>query len=373
MTPEPYLFVGVMSGTSADGIDVVLVDFSQATPTLVGCETHAYPDAIRERVLALCTPNTNEIDSLGQLDIELAKLYAQAIKSLLASTHTSAAQIQAIGCHGQTIRHRPPGSGFTSPFSLQIGDPNTIATHTGITAIGDFRRKDMALGGQGAPLVPAFHAAVFGSGTLNRCIANIGGIANITYLPTEGPITGYDTGPGNALMDGWIEAHKGVKYDDKGSWAEGGEVSLPLLTALLQHPYFSASTPKSTGREDFHMDWLQACLANVDLAIAPQSVQTTLTELTAISLTDAVKHSCTNAELVICGGGAFNAALLARIKHHYPKGNVITSQQLGIAPTWVEAMAFAWLAMRRLENLPGNVPAVTGASREAVLGGVFSP
>lgn len=370
---KPYLFVGVMSGTSADGIDVALVDFSQATPALVGSESHAYPNHIREHVLGLCTPANNEIDALGQLDAELGKLYAHAVNSLLANTQTPAAQIQAIGCHGQTVRHRPLGSGYASPFSLQIGDPNTIAALTGIATVADFRRKDVALGGQGAPLVPAFHAAVFGSTTTDRCIANIGGIANITCLPANSHIAGYDTGPGNALMDAWIEANQGAKYDAGGTWAQTGKLNQPLLEILLQHPYFALPAPKSTGREDFNMTWLQACLNQTNLPLPPEDVQATLTELTAISLTNGVKQSCPNAELVICGGGAFNTALLERIQHHYPQKPTVTSQQLGIAPTWVEAMAFAWLAMRRLENLPGNVPAVTGASREAVLGGIYTP
>lgn len=371
---HPYLFVGVMSGTSADGIDSVLVDFAGTTPKLVGSHSQPYSPSLRQSVIELCSESSNEIDRMGQLDAQLGVHYAESVNTLLKENSVLPDQVIAIGCHGQTIRHRPVQSpSITIPFSLQIGDPNTVALLTGIKTVSDFRRKDVALGGQGAPLVPAFHHALFYSAKLDRCIANIGGIANITGLHRDGRVTGFDTGPGNTLMDAWISKCQGVAYDQAGKWATSGQVHTELLNQLLHHPYFALPAPKSTGREDFNIDWLNSLLGRINTDIPDENVQATLLELTARTLCDEVSQHSPNSELIICGGGAFNTALLSRIKALYSGNRVTTSLELGVSPTWVEAMAFAWLAMRRIEGLPGNVPSVTGASKEAVLGSVHCP
>lgn len=374
MNSQPYLFVGVMSGTSADGIDTVLVDFSQPAPALLAKHSLAFSQGLRADIIALCASSDGEVDKLGQLDVALAQQYAQAVNELLHNANIQASQVTAIGCHGQTIRHRPViGASITHPFSLQIGDPHTLAALTGISTVSDFRRKDVALGGQGAPLVPAFHSAMFQSKTVNRCIVNIGGIANITSLPVSGRITGYDTGPGNTLMDAWVEQSLGKKFDEGGQWAATGQVNRELLNHLLSHPYFAKPAPKSTGREEFHLPFVRSCLAKISNEISNKDVQATLLELTAITICNEIQQHSPRSELIICGGGAYNSALVKRIGVLHTGGGVASSETQGVAPTWVEAMAFAWLAMRRVEHLPGNVPEVTGASRLAVLGSIACP
>ena len=364
--PAEKLFVGLMSGTSMDGIDAVLIDLSGNTPRLIGHHQHTYPTGLRDRLAALCQPGVNEIDRLGEADIQVGETFAQAVLELLQKHAVPASTIRAIGSHGQTVRHRPRSK---HPFTLQIGDPNILAQRTGITTVSDFRRRDMAAGGQGAPLVPAFHAVLFRHPEINRVILNIGGIANITWLPASASaeIHGFDTGPGNTLLDGWIRVHQAVDFDAGGRWAAGGKVIPELLSRLLADPYFSLPPPKSTGTEYFNLAWLVASLAGRSFAL--HDVQTTLAELTAQSITAAIRKHCLAADLVfVCGGGAHNRDLLGRLANQLPDLEIKTTLSLGIDPDWVAAIAFAWLAKRRLEGEPGNLPAVTGARQAVILG-----
>lgn len=358
-----------MSGTSADAVDAALVEFDSNQPKVLAASTSPLSAPLRSRILSLYESGSDEIDRLGTLDRELAQNFAAAALQLLQDTGRSPRDVTAIGSHGQTVRHRPrPASGM--PFTLQIGDPNLLAELTGITTVADFRRRDMAAGGQGAPLAPGFHRAVFARPGGNRALVNIGGIANITWLPATGPVTGYDTGPGNGLMDAWIAHSHQRPFDKGGAWAAQGIVDPALLAQLLAHPYFHLPPPKSTGREEFHWRWLEAVLANHP-ALPPADVQATLLELTAQSISRAVLAQAADAELHVCGGGAHNTHLMARLQALLPRGRVATTEELGIPPDYVEAVAFAWLAMRTINRLSGNLPEVTGAQREVVLGGIY--
>ena len=363
------LYIGLMSGTSLDGLDATLVDFSENPPKLIETYSSPYPTSLKKRVLKLCTPGDNEIDSLGEIDIELGRWFAESVNKLLQQSKHNNTDIVAIGSHGQTIRHRP---GITHPFSLQIGDPNTVAFKTGITTIADFRRFDIAAGGQGAPLVPAFHQAVFSTNTEERVILNIGGIANITHLPkTDEKIIGFDTGPGNVLMDAWMQEYYGKSYDEDGAIARSGEIQEELLGNLLSDPFFQQAPPKSTGREHFNMQWLTGRLHKT---MAARDILATLCEFTAVSISDAIKTHAENTQACfICGGGARNTYLLERIQTHLRKTRITTTQELGLNGDWVEATAFAWLAYRRINGLAGNLPAVTGAQSPVLLGGIYSP
>lgn len=362
------LYVGLMSGTSVDGIDAVLVDFSQGQPVLLGTHYTPYDDTLRGKIMALCQPGDNEIHRMGELDVLLAKAFAQAVKTLLSQTNVTPQAIKAIGSHGQTIRHSP-----VKPhrFTVQIGDPNTLAAETGITTVADFRRKDIAYGGQGAPLVPAFHHYAFSSPHTHRAIVNIGGMANITLLPKETltPVRGFDTGPGNVLMDGWIALHQHKTHDEEGKWAALGKVDDDLLQHLLADAYFKAPAPKSTGREYFNVAWLQK---HNHTHLTPVDVQATLAELTARSIALAIETSLAEGEILVCGGGARNTHLLSRLQAlTHPRFAVQSTQALGIDPDWVEAVAFAWLARQTLNHHTGNLPSVTGATQAAILGGVY--
>jgi len=361
------LYIGLMSGTSADGIDVALVDFSAALPRLIATHYTPYSLEIREKILALCQKGEDEITRLGALDILLAKAFAKATNELLKAQSLSPEKIKGIGSHGQTIRHDP------AHFTIQIGDPNTIAAETGITTVADFRRKDIALGGQGAPLVPAFHQAIFADDKNNRVIVNIGGIANITLLPAnQVPILGFDTGPGNVLLDMWIHRHQQKSRDEHGAWGAQGKVYPDLLACLLADPYFQLSAPKSTGREYFNLTWLEKYLSALPEKISPVDVQATLVELTAQSILIAIKQYIAEGEILICGGGAHNHLLMTRLKMiAEPQFILASTQQSGIDPDWVEAMAFAWLARQTLRQKPGNMPQVTGAKEAVILGGVY--
>lgn len=364
------LYIGLMSGTSADAIDAVLVDL-QSIPLLIAQYTLALPTKTRQQIHALSLPSDKEIDRMGVLDADLGKLFAQTSLELLTKAGVSAAQIIAIGSHGQTIRHRPPGSP-EGTFTLQIGDPNLIAELTGITTVADFRRRDMAAGGQGAPLVPAFHHAIFPSQDKDRVIVNIGGMANITWLPMQGKVLGFDTGPGNVLMDIWVAEHLGKSYDQDGAWAANGQIYEPLLAVLLATPYFKIPAPKSTGRESFNRAWLDENLHSLSSAIAPNDVQATLMELTAITIADSINGlSQSSKEIFVCGGGAYNTALMQRLTVLLPKDTVASTAALGVDPQWIEAMAFAWLAQQTINHRPGNLCEVTGAKREVILGGVY--
>lgn len=364
-------YIGLLSGTSADGIDAALVDFSQSQPKIIATHYSPYSPALREKILALCQKGDDEIQRLGELDIILGKEFAHAVNHLLKEQSLPPASIKAIGSHGQTIRHHPHNP---HRFTMQIGDPNTIAVETGITTVADFRRKDIALGGQGAPLVPAFHQHVFSSDKINRVIVNIGGIANITLLPLKnsGSNIGFDTGPGNVLLDAWIYAHKKESHDENGAWSQQGTAQPELLKSMLADKYFQSPPPKSTGREHFNLLWLQQHLHTIKKKISPIDVQATLVELTAYSIITAISNHISDGEILICGGGVHNAFLMTRL-HELAKPNftVDSTQKYGIDPDWVEAMLFAWLAHRTLNQQPGNLPGVTGAKQAVVLGGVY--
>lgn len=368
-------YIGLMSGTSLDAIDAVLVSFSDNQPTLHHAINFPLDKTLRADLLALSAPGENEIERMGQLDISLGQSFAVAVNQLLQETDIDATQVRATGSHGQTIRHRPDLNNGKN-FTLQIGDPNTIAELTGITTVADFRRRDMAAGGQGAPLVPAFHAAFFVDNKQDRIILNIGGMANITLLPADAtaPASGFDTGPGNVLMDDWIQQWQQQAFDDNGQWAASGTVHSQLLNALLKDNFFQLAPPKSTGREHFNLGWLQQHLNKLEPpAPASKDVQATLNELTAISIANAIQRYATNTkEIVVCGGGVRNAELMRRLKTKLGNANIVSSDERGLAAEWVEAVAFAWLARETLEGRTGNLPAVTGAKRPVILGGVYA-
>jgi len=365
---KPEYFIGLMSGTSMDGVDAVLVDFSAKQPRLIASHTEAIPAHLFKGLQRLCQPETDEINRLGRLDRSVGQLFAQAVNHLLAKTTVAASEVIAIGSHGQTVRHMP---NLEISFTLQIGDPNTIAIETNIDVIADFRRKDIALGGQGAPLVPAFHEQVFAQPNHSRVILNIGGIANVTYLPGNSePVLGFDTGPGNTLIDAFIQQALGQPFDDDGAWADSGTSHPDLLKHLLSHSYFSLAYPKSTGRELFNHAWLEQQLADYS-HLDQQDIQSTLLDLTCHSIANDIHKLSSTGELFVCGGGALNKALMRRLTSLLPGYKVDTTNVLGLDVKWVEGIAFAWLAMRHHHDLPANLPAVTGASRAAVLGGRF--
>jgi len=374
MSDMPDYYIGLMSGTSLDAVDAALVDFGSNRPTLVRAINHPLSADLRQAIQTLCTPGDNEIEQLGRVDIQLATTFADAVKQLLKESKVDAEQVHAIGSHGQTIRHRPDLK-KRQHFTLQIGDPNTIAELTGITTVADFRRRDMAAGGQGAPLAPAFHAAMFSSDSQTRVILNIGGMANVTLLPAASasadcPVIGFDTGPGNALMDAWVQRHQQQAYDNEGQWAASGAVNPKLLETFLQDDFFSRKPPKSTGREHFNMAWLEQQLSRFGQDIDPADVQATLSELTASSVQQAVAQFEPQA-IVVCGGGAHNTDLMQRLGEKFSVGKVSRSDDLGLSADWVEAVAFAWLARESLAQRPGNLPSVTGARRSVVLGGIY--
>ena len=384
------LYIGMMSGTSLDGLDAVLCRFTddiRAPLHIVATYSQAFPPRLREVLLALCQPNgvqtlnptadepNNEIDWFGWASRAYGEFASSVVNSLLQQADTSPDDVLAIGCHGQTIRHRPEWG-----FSLQLVDANIIAERTGISVVHDFRRRDMAVGGQGAPLVPAFHAALFSHATDARVLLNLGGIANITVLPALNnaqTVVGYDTGPANLLLDAWTMRHLQQSFDADGQWAASGQVIAPLLKQLLTHPFFAKDYPKSTGREDFHLAWLDESLEQFANSVdatdhTPADVQATLAELSAIAAADQIArfNNTQAAQVYVCGGGALNTHLLNRLRAHLPEWTISTTQDLGLDPLWVEAAAFAWLARQTLMSETGNLPAVTGADKKVVLGQV---
>ncbi|WLP94308.1 anhydro-N-acetylmuramic acid kinase [Psychrobacter sp. M13] len=404
------LYVGMMSGTSLDGMDAVLCRFNNdenntsAPMTLLATYSQDFPLRLREVLLALCQPNgikhlkpqsnepssepKSELDWFGWASRVYGEFASEVVNKLLQQADIDAENVLAIGCHGQTVRHRPH-MGYT----LQLLDANMIAERTGISVVSDFRRRDMAVGGQGAPLVPAFHQALFTDANTTRIMLNLGGIANIAVLPatninadgrTEQQVVGYDTGPANLLLDAWTLLHTGKHYDTAGAWAQSGRVIAPLLNQLLSHAFFAKDYPKSTGREDFNLAWLQEELQTFDThssdtRYSSADVQATLTELTAVTASNQIRQFTKSedtaienetAEVYVCGGGALNSYLMARLQAHLPHCKVTTTASLGLEPTWVEAVAFAWLARQTLMGETGNLPAVTGANKSVVLGQV---
>jgi len=361
---ESY-YIGLMSGTSLDGVDAVLVAFSSPGKLRIVHACHVpLPAHLLQPLLALNSCANNELESSALLANQLAHVYADAVHQVLQPHSDLATKIAAIGNHGQTIRHRPE-LGFT----IQIGNSSLLAELTGIRVISDFRSRDIAAGGQGAPLVPAFHHAVFAHPSLHRVILNVGGFSNLTYLSPNHPVFGFDCGPGNALMDGWIQAHLGHAYDDGGDWAAQGQVIPRLLEDLLSHPFISALPPKSTGRDTFNLPWLKSHLHPADV---PVDVQATLLEFTARTIQDSIRQYCPDTdEVYVCGGGARNLALLSRLGEMLPSTTIDTSASLGIDIYLVEATAFAWLAHQTLHNKPGNLPSVTGAGGLRILGAIY--
>lgn len=362
-------FIGLISGTSSDGVDAALLE-SAPSLRLQHSSFLPYPDALRERLLAFAAGQYqgDPVDQLGELDHELGKLFAQAALALLRDCGIPARGVRAIGSHGQTVRHRPHG---VQPFTLQIADPNLIAASTGITTVADFRRRDLALGGEAAPLVPAFHAAVFSDAAESRAVVNIGGIANVTFLPAgSGRVSGFDTGPGNVLMDWWSREYLHAPYDRNGAFAASGKVHDGLLHELLADAYFARTPPKSTGPEYFNAHWFSQKLGN--LGLSPADVMATLCELSARSITESVAASKPPVHRVLlCGGGVHSAQLCARLAAHLPECKLQDTGNFGISPDMVEAGAFAWLARETLAGRPGNLPAVTGASRPTILGAIY--
>lgn len=355
-----------------DAVNAALAEVSGAGFRMLAGLRREMPGKLAARLRRLAIPGapadaaSDPIDELGELDVLVGELFAGAALELLTIHGLEPSAIRAIGSHGQTLRHRPRSQ---HPFTLQVGDPNIIAARTGIPVVADFRRRDMALGGQGAPLVPAFHAAVFAARDEPRAVLNLGGVANLTLLEPGRDVTGFDTGPANGLMDAWARRHLGRPFDGEGAWAATGEVSGPLLEALLGHPFLALAPPKSTGPEEFSPAWLDELLARAE-PVPPAAVQATLCEFTAVSVSQALAAAPPR-RLIVCGGGVHNRHLLARLAAHLPDTRIESSAAHGVDPEQVEAAAFAWLAARTLAGLPGNLPSVTGAARLAVLGAIW--
>ena len=373
------LFIGLMSGTSLDGIDAALIrcdpSDESARPELLGAIGIDMPESLRQQLMALCQARNVAFSDLAAAETAFCQLQAEAVTRLLDKSDTSPDEIAAIGSHGQTIEHMPYGK---PPYTCQLDNPSLLAELTGCAVVGDFRRRDLAAGGQAAPLAPAFHAALFTDPNEWRLVLNLGGFANLTLLPpltSQASIIGFDTGPANALLDGWYARHQAGRYDAGGKWAADGRVDETLLAKLLDEAFFKLPPPKSTGREVFHQDWLNARLSGEEVA---QDVQATLAELSAASVAMGVEQAMKkqsvkgNMTLIPCGGGAHNADLLRRLSQRLPQVALASCEDFGWSADWLEAGAFAWLAWRRLEGLPSNLPSVTGAAGPRVLGGLYS-
>jgi anhydro-N-acetylmuramic acid kinase len=359
-------YIGIMSGTSLDGIDAVLADFSSSSPSLLHACYQAYDPDLRNRLLELHLPGHDELHRAAMVGNELAHHYAQAVAELLRQSSIKTAEVAAIGCHGQTVRHCPQlGRGYT----IQLFNPALLVELSGISVVADFRSRDIAAGGQGAPLVPAFHKVLFGHPHVHRAIVNIGGISNITYLPTNSEVTGFDCGPGNIMMDAWCLRHTGNTYDNNGSWAASGDVIPALIDKLRAMPFFSLPPPKSAGREIFNLAWLENCLAGDE---HPADVAATLLQLTVESIAESISdHFPQVTEVYLCGGGARNGALVARMRKAMSGKKVELTDSLGIDADWLEAFAFAWLAKQAMSGIPASLPSVTGAVGARLLGAIY--
>ena len=365
------LYIGLMSGTSLDGVDGVLADFDPAPGRILGHASAPLPERLRAELLALNSRGDDELHRAALAGNALMRVYAQVVDALLRGSQRSASAVRAVGAHGQTVRHRPQefdGTGYT----LQLCQPALLAELTGIDVVADFRSRDVAAGGQGAPLAPFFHRAWFGQPGQALGVLNIGGIANLTVLRADGTQIGFDCGPGNALMDGWCTRHRGQHYDDRGAWAASGRVAPSLLSSLRADPYFARPAPKSTGRDLFHLAWLEAGLAGLAEPLPPADVQATLAELTAQACAhDVERHAPGLPRLVVCGGGAFNTHLMRRLAELLPGTRVIASDEAGLPPLQVEAAAFAWLARKAVLREPLALQSTTGAQGARVLGGIY--
>ncbi len=360
------LYIGLISGSSADALDAALVEFRGDLPRLRAVHSHAFPAEFRHQVLALSqSALTLSLSEIAALDVECARQFAAAALELLEKAGMEPGAITALGSHGQTLLHAPHQE---PPRTWQIGDPNTLAQLTGITTVADFRRRDLAVGGQGAPLVPIFHRALFQNREETRVVLNLGGIANITVLPADGgPVLGFDTGPANCLLDAWISRYRQQPLDREGAWALSGQVDRSLLDQLLSDAYFQRPPPKSTGRDYFNLDWLQARLP---ADYSPVNIQATLLRLTVESVAGEVEKFSPH-RLLVCGGGAHNTALMEALRARLQPCLVESTEAHGMSPDWVEAACFAWLARQTLAGRPGNLPSVTGARRAVVLGGIY--
>ena len=359
-----------MSGTSLDGVDGVLADFSNSQPRVLAHCALPLTSELKQTLLDLNTPSDNELHRAALAANGLVRVYTQVVQALLAQTHTKASDVRAIGAHGQTVRHQPgafDGTGYT----LQLNNPALLAELTGIDVVADFRNRDVAAGGQGAPLVPVFHQGIFGQRGKTAGVLNIGGIANLSVLHANGDVLGFDCGPGNALLDHWCQAHTGDAFDNDGAWGASGTVIETLLHTMLAEPFLHQTPPKSTGRDLFHPTWLAHQLSDYANAKAAD-VQATLTEFTARAcVNDVLRHAADATELIVCGGGALNGALMQRLQAGLPQMRVLSSAERGMPPLQVEAAAFAWLARQTVLGLPGNLPKVTGAQGARILGGIF--
>ena len=366
----PEYFIGLMSGTSLDGVDGVLADFSAASPQVLAHASRPFPPALRSELLALNTTGTDELQRAALAGNALVRVYSLVVNELLAATRVPASSVAAIGAHGQTVRHRPQefdGTGYT----LQLNQPALLAELSGIDVVADFRSRDVAAGGQGAPLAPFFHQALFAQPGKAVGVLNIGGISNITLLRGDGSMVGFDCGPGNALIDGWIQQRQGKDFDGEGRWGATGKVLPALLQRMRAEPYFGRSPPKSTGRDLFNRPWLERQLQGYESAPA-QDVQATLTELTAAACADDVlRHEPNLARLIVCGGGALNTFLMQRLQALLPAATVISSAEAGLPPLQVEATAFAWLARKTVRREKLELQSTTGARGARVLGCVY--
>jgi anhydro-N-acetylmuramic acid kinase len=364
------LFAGVMSGTSLDGVDAVIADFAPKSGKpceTLGAAHIGFPSLLRDELLALQQPGNNELARAGAAANMLAELYSEAIARALAAAKIAAGNVLAAGVHGQTLRHRPDRG-----FTVQLNNPARVAEKSGMVVVADFRSRDVAAGGQGAPLVPAFHAALFGRPDRHRVIVNVGGIANITDLPPGGTVHGFDTGPGNVLSDLWCARNRGTTFDAQGAWAATGTANPALLDVLLADPFFSAPPPKSTHRDKFNLQWLEERLAAAHIDDEAENIQATLVALTARTIGDAVRaYAPAASEIVVCGGGANNATLMKDLAGEVAPRKVLTTARDGVPVEQVEALAFAWLAREALAGRPANLPEVTGAKGKRVLGAIY--
>ncbi len=358
------IYLGVMSGTSVDGVDAAVVDFSSAAPRTLAFASAGFDDGLRADVLALSAPGSDPLDLAGRASVELSRIYARAVEAALAKAGIERKSVTAIGCHGQTVRHRPERG-----FTIQLNDPALLAELTGIDVVADFRRRDIAAGGQGAPLVPAFHDAVFRHPSIARAVVNIGGISNVTWLSPKRPVTGFDCGPGNVLLDAWAHRHLGTRFDENGAWAARGRSDRELLGRLLGDPYFDRAPPKSTGRELFRMEWLEQRLG---APLDPVDVQSTLADFTAHAIATAIDRFCVPTdEIYLAGGGARNRELASRIKALARGRPVASTDVLGVPSGHVESMAFAWLAMKCVRREAIDLASSTGARGPRILGAIY--
>ncbi|MBZ5488818.1 anhydro-N-acetylmuramic acid kinase [Halomonas aquamarina] len=375
--PSLY-YIGLMSGTSLDGVDAALIAIEPASPPrLLATHVEPMPDALHAALLALCHAEQAGFAELASAEDAFCRLQAQAVQALLAQQGLSPGDIEAIGSHGQTIEHAPNGHQGGPAYTLQLDNPSLLAELTSCRVVADFRRRDLAAGGQAAPLAPAFHQALFGRQDVEQLILNLGGFANVTWLPRDASraVLGFDTGPANVLLDAWFALHANSveRFDKHGAWAASGKIDEALLLRLLAEPFFHQPPPRSTGRELFHLNWLKQHLTGNE---APADVQATLAELTALSIARGIEQLLPPGEsktLIACGGGAHNAYLMARLAHHLPDVTLASPAAYGWPEDWIEAGAFAWLAHQRLHHLPGNLPAVTGARGPRILGGIYAP